>query len=279
VANAIRAAYGIEGNYSDEYVIQNQERFYKEAAWRKEKEKEIFESNIHVIAAERGITVEHAKIVYYSQRWSEHATVEWTTWDIAVWKVPLFGNSEHVWDKKKEFVGNYSDVMYDAAQKYDIPIFLLAGVSYSEFGGDPTWLDSLAYSVRSFDWSGPDWVDENLTITKNPNYTSFGNTSIQVRRALEMLEYSSATSSQKDNVIDSLKNPIEDIYMTAKHLAVLKDVDFMGRHAEQLTDNEIQIIASRYNVGSDVPQHIAASVGYGQIIFDRKEDIWEALNR
>lgn len=102
----------------------------------------------------------------------------------------------------------------------------MAGVAFTEFGGDPMWIDDVAYGVRSFDWSGPDWVDDNLTITKNPNYTSFGNTSIQVRRALEMLNYS-ADAQQRSSVIDALKDPIQNIYMAARHLDVLRNVDFL----------------------------------------------------
>jgi hypothetical protein len=225
------------------------------------------------------LPLEHAKILFYSQQWNNHSEVKWTTWDIAVWKTPVLGNSNHLWDKKSEYLTNYNDVIQDAAKQYDIPVFLLAGINYTEFGGDPMWIDDIAHGVRSFDWSGPDWIDNNLTITKNPDLTSFGNTSIQVRRALEMLDYTSATSTQKSKVINSLKDPIEDIYMAARHLDVLRNVDYSGKSADQLTDEEIQIIASRYNVGPDVSIDTAKSASYGKSIFKNKDDILEALNK
>lgn len=71
------------------------------------------------------------------------------------------------------------------------------------------WADEAAYFLYSFDWSGPDWVDENLTITKNPDLVSFGNVSIQVRRAWECLGYdnSEVTPKTKSQIINSLRNP------------------------------------------------------------------------
>ncbi len=130
--------------------------------------------------------------------------------------------------KRKAFVSNYNDVIQDAASKYDIPSFLLAGVVYSEFSGAPMWIDDVAYIGRSFDWCGPDWVDENFTSTRKPNLTSFGNISMQVRRALEMFDYS-GSDKQKYSVIKSLKDPIQNIYMAAKHLDILRNVDFSGK--------------------------------------------------
>ncbi len=141
------------------------------------------------------------------------------------------------------------------------------------------WIGDIAYSVRAFDWCGPDWVDQQLTITKRPELTSFGNTSIQVRRAADMLGYNSYVGKEADSVINSLKNPIEGIYLSAMRLSELRDVDFSGKSAEQLTDAEIQIIASRYNVGPDVDYETAENAGYGKSILNHKEEINEALNR
>lgn len=229
---------------------------------------------INQIAKDQNVSFEHARIIYYSQQWTGHAEIKWTTWDIMNWKT--FGGNDFLFSKKGSFVQNYKDVIEDAALKYDIPMFLLAGIMYTEFGGDPMWIDNVAYGVRSFDWCGPNWVDEHFTITKNPDLTSFGNTSIQVRRALEMLDYSSS-AEQKSSVIKSLKDPVQNIYMAAKHLDVLRNVDFPGKIASTLTDEEIQIIASRYNLGPDCSLEIAKDWGYGKAIFNRAEDIWEAL--
>ena len=132
--------------------------------------------------------------------------------------------------------------------------------------------------VRSFDWSGPAWIDEHLTTTKHPDLTSFGNTSIQVRRALEMLEYDTYTENQKQATIESLENPIQNIYMAAKHLDVLRNVDFYGVSADELSDEDIQSIASRYNLGPEVDKELAMSWSYGKSIISNRDMILEALN-
>ena len=229
---------------------------------------------INKISDELNISYEHARIIYYANQWSNHSKFSWTTWDIIKWKI--FCGDKYLVSKKEGFISNYSDVISDAATKYDLPIILLAGVAYMEFGGDPMWIDDIAYAVRSFDWSGPDWVDKYLTITKNPDYTSFGNISIQVRRALEMLNYSSSTDNKK-LVIDSLIDPVQNIYMAAKHLDILRNVDFFGKTSSELNDEAIQIIASRYNLGPDVSFSDAKNWSYGKTILANKTAILEAL--
>ena len=229
---------------------------------------------IKSLSALLNISYQHARIIYYASQWSNHAEVKWTTLDILYWQT--FGGDEFLKSKKTSFISNYRDVIKDAALRYDIPEFLLAGIAFSEFGGDPLWIDDLAYAVRSFDWCGPDWVDNNLTITKRPELTSFGNTSIQVRRALEMLDYTSS-SSHKSRVIKDLKDPIKNIYMAARHLDVLRDVDFPDKTASELSDEDIQIIASRYNLGPDCSVD-ASEWSYGKSVMNNKDTILAALS-
>ena len=66
--------------------------------------------------------------------------------------------------------------------------------------------------------------------------------------------------------------------LAAKHLDVLRNVDFSGKSASELTDDEIQIIASRYNVGPECSIEIASEVDYGKSIFRNKDRILEALS-
>ena len=59
-----------------------------------------------------------------------------------------------------------------SAERYRIPAELIAGVCWIEVGGEPNFIDRVAFEVRSFDWSGPDWIDRHLTVTKQPAKTS-----------------------------------------------------------------------------------------------------------
>ena len=89
-------------------------------------------------------------------------------------EINIFENIEEVVICLRKRVGNNAVILFSpASTSFDqFKNFMVRGVAYKEFGGDPMIADDFAYAVRSFDWSGPDWVDENLTITKNPDLTS-----------------------------------------------------------------------------------------------------------
>lgn len=230
---------------------------------------------IFTIKVRKDVSTEHAKIMYFSEQWKDVPEVKWTIADFAYWMTP-FGGEKFIHSKKLSFIENYKDVIIDAATKYDIPPLLVAGVVYREFGGDPMFFDDMAYGVRSLAWSGPDWMDK-IAINKNPDLTSYGNTSIQVRRAIEMLGYDKDTN-KRNEIIKSLKDPIQNIYMTACHLDVLRNIDFAGKSANELTEDENKIIASRYNIGPE-PRIDQILTQYGQDIYDNKDDILDALTK
>ena len=102
--------------------------------------------------------------------------------------------------------------------------------------------------LNYFDHSA-DPVLEPLTLTKKPEKTSFGNVSMQVRRAAETLGYEpeKLTSDQESMIIESLKDPRQNIFIAAKHLAELRDIDFIGRTASNMTKENIKVTATRYN--------------------------------
>lgn len=219
------------------------------------------------------------QIEEYAKQWNiEIGDCKWTNMDIIKWKT--YGGDEYLFQQKENFVKKYSDVIEDAAQKYDIPSFLLAGIIYNEYGGDPMWIDNVAYRVRDFDWCGPDWVDENLTITKNPYLTSFGNVSIQLRRAAETLGYdiNDMSNSQINSLIDKLEDPVTNIYIAAAHASDLRDIDYSGVNAADLNKEEILVIATRYNRGPDLSlDEIQADTSYGNAIYSHKDSILSAL--
>src|SRR5690349_10233401 len=107
----------------------------------------------------------------------------WTAVDLALWQlVPdrLGGGRRYLFAYKDAWIRFNARHIKAAARNAAIPPKLLAGVAWLEIGGMPDFVDDIAFPVRSFDWSGPDWVDRNLTITKNPGLTSMGAVSIQL---------------------------------------------------------------------------------------------------
>jgi len=154
---------------------------------------------------------------------------------------------------------------------FDIPASLLAGIAFNEFGGDPMWVDDIAYVVRQFDHSGDPYL-ESATVTKEADLTSFGNLSTQIKRAAESLGYdlNNLTSEQRESIKSSLKNPVQNIYIAAKHLSDLRNVDFSGKGASSLTIEDIRIIATRFNRGPNLSlEQIKKNTSYGNSVVNR----------
>lgn len=146
---------------------------------------------------------------------------------------------------------------------------LLAGVAYNEVGGMMDWMDDLAYGGR-----------KTLPFTKDPKLTSVMPMSLQVRRAGEELGYDPATmtTEQMNAVVTSLKDPQQAIFLAAKHLARLRDIDFKGKGPAQLTADEIAVIGTRYNQGPDKPlSQIMLNRDYGIAIMKRGDHLLKLL--
>jgi len=236
------------------------------------------------ICAINGLSSTHNRLMYYASYFAhiDGSSVAWTNMDGVrrVFEILIDGRDSYNSDPKLNFVAYYADVIRDAAERFDIPHLLLAGVAYIEFGGLPSFMDNVTYGVRSFDWSGPDWVNENLTITNHPDRTSFGNINIQVRRGFEMFGYDNPTSQQRAEVLRSLQDHIENIYMAALHLSILRDIDFAGLSAHEFTDEEIRIVATRYNRGPEISlERVLENTSMGDRVLSNREAILEALNR
>lgn len=227
-----------------------------------------------------GRTAEHDRIIEAAGRTQvEPGTEEWSTLDVAEWRAPLIGDPNHIFEFKEQWVDGYSETIREAARMYDLPEELVAGVAYNEVGGDPAWIDDVAYGVRSFDHLA-DPLLEPLTITREPDLTSFGNVSMQVRRAAETLGYdpSNLTGTQRDEIINSLKDPRQNIFLAAAHLAQLRDIDFPGQGASELSTEEIRATATRFNRGPDLSlEQIRQNTSYGDVIINRRERLQELL--
>jgi hypothetical protein len=232
-------------------------------------------------------TNEHTDLINSTQGLSpEKGTDEWDTLQFISWWLDYDihgGKFEKIEPFKDQWIAGYKDAIIAAAEKYDVQPVLLAGVIHNEVGGDPLWADDLMYMLRSI----PDIQDFAEYIPVAGRYletdkdrTSFGNASVQVLTAAETLGYDPEhlTQKQKDAIIATLKDPVQGIFVAAKHLAQLKNVDFKDKDSEDLTEEDLSIIASRYNCGSGasldwVKQHN----GYGVNVTDRISKLIELL--
>lgn len=143
----------------------------------------------------------------------------WGLVDLFAWKLlprKLGGGTAYIQKFKDAWVQHNKDTIRSTAGRLKIPAELLAGVCWIEVGGDPNFIDRVAFEVRSFDWSGPEWVDQNLTVTTDPAKTSFGPASIQLRTAAVTLGLSPAEMTTAD--LRSLANCLQkDVYNSPSH--------------------------------------------------------------
>ncbi len=194
----------------------------------------------------------------------------WGGLDVIIWKSPswLGGDKDFLRNYKNAWVKSHATTIKNQARLNNIPVILLAGVCWIEVGGDPDWIDSIAYPIRSFDHMA-DPLLEPLTITKKPELTSMGDVSIQVRRAAEAanLDISTLSSEQKDELVKCLSDEDVNIAFVAKHLSQLKTVDKLCF----IEDEEIKILGARYNRGPSLSlSQIRANTSYGNLILKKK---------
>ncbi|MFP4411274.1 eCIS core domain-containing protein [Coleofasciculus sp.] len=204
-------------------------------------------------------------------------TIEWTNGLAASYALnvargkpdaPIVGlpNDMNIWDFKKQWVRGYLEVIEQAATTFKLPSILVAGIAFREVGGDPPISDPLAYG-----WRYSTRISREYALR-----TSYGNLSIQIRRAMESLGYDSAltTGTQLQAIRESLLEPRQNIFIAAQHMSDLRNIDFPGKKAADLTRDDIMVIAARYHAGPELTREELHPYvrGYGQrILLDAEE--------
>ncbi|MEV0171194.1 DNRLRE domain-containing protein [Streptomyces sp. NPDC050803] len=149
---------------------------------------------------------------------------------------------------KDDFVEAYADTIKAAAAKYNLPAGLVAGVAYNEVGGDPPVTDGISYKI-------------------NGNKASFGNLSMQVGTASEMLGYDQANMSEEQRklVISSLEDNVQNIFLAARYLSVGRDKIAPGRGAGDFSTDDLRNVGAWYQ-GGPYWQTNPSSQAYGSRI-------------
>ncbi|UUO04948.1 peptidoglycan-binding protein [Blastopirellula sp. J2-11] len=174
-------------------------------------------------------------------------TEEWTTLDLVKWRTPVLGDEKLIFDFKKQWCVGYVETIRAAAKKYNLPPLLVAGVAYNEVGGDPLWADDAGYEARKNEAGR--WILRQMGKSEKADRTSFGNVSIQLRRAAETLGISPATitEEQERDLINLLKNNQANIFVAAKHLQVLAEIALQGTPpSETMSQEDINLVAALY---------------------------------
>lgn len=206
--------------------------------------------------------------------------VRWGLWDLFKWKlVPArFGGGRlHIRQFKDGWVRYHRDHINRAAEAHAIPAELLAGTAWIEVGGDPGFIDRIAYQVRSFDWSGPDLTDR-MTVTRHPLSTSFGPVSMQLQTAAQTMGLNVDNLQARDwnALAGCLQQDRSNIRLVAAHLRQLVLHDFPDVDTRRLTRDQIRVVGARYNRGTGPSlQQIYRNTSYGDFLLR----IWSDMRR
>src|SRR5215470_8361068 len=162
------------------------------------------------------------------------------------------GGKAHLTEYKEAWIVYNKMRIISEAVSASIPADLLGCVAYNEVGGDPPFVKrDIVLPLRQFDWSGPDWVDRHLTITKPPQNTSEGAVKIQLRVAARQLKLDGNRLSfkQQDALTQCLETDVFNLNIVAGLLRDLIKKDFPSAKTDNLTDEQFIVAGSRYNRG------------------------------
>ena len=179
------------------------------------------------------------------------------------------GGKSYIQKFKDGWVAHSRAAIRVAARDQGFPPELLAGVCWIEVAGDPSGIDRLAFEVRAFDWSGPDWIDRNMTLTNTPAKTSFGAVSMQLRTAAHTLGLDPAklSSEQLRGLSTCLENDAFNISVVARHLRQIIDKDKLQTAKPALNMDAVRVAGARYNRGMGLSlESIRKNTSYGNFI-------------
>ena len=170
---------------------------------------------------------------------------------LSIFLINILKSSQKIEEHKKKYVIALSEALKDLEWNYAIPAVMLAGIAYMEFGGDPPIQDYVAHCLRTVISNDPTGL---LSSKSTPSYlTSFGNISMQLRRAAEALDYYGKLDYDLEKeLINVLNNDKTALILVARHLVDLKNIDFPNKKGTDLTYEEMAVVVGRYNIGPDV---------------------------
>ncbi|MGW5658598.1 golvesin C-terminal-like domain-containing protein [Streptomyces sp. NPDC003758] len=195
------------------------------------------------------LTMEHLQLMGLSDHYGSQKDLDvWSNWDALAqsWNWIFGGVEEDRAQYKDDFVAAYADTIKAAAAKYDIPATLLAGVAHNEVSGDPPIFD-------------------NLGEVKSGDKASYGNVSMQISLAAELLGYdpSNLSGYQRSEIKGSLGDNVQNIFLSARYLSKGRDTIAPGKGAAAFTTDDLRNVGAWYKGGSGYWATDPASQAYG----------------
>ena len=205
---------------------------------------------------------------------------KWRTTDYLIYKrgelLGCTGKNSYLAPKKDAWVEKYWKDIQSSADKYSLPPELLAGVAWSEFGGQPDILDSRVYSTRIMFPEAQNSLSQLSgalrRLSGRLEETSFGTIQMQIGTATDTIWKPSSvclSEFERQSLISSLKDPLVNFDLAARHLADLREKDF-SKSSHGLTEDEmLVVVATRYNRGPSLSlEEIQQDLEYGEIAIE-----------
>ena len=189
-----------------------------------------------------GLSDAHRRLIEMSKTAGDEGP-SWNPLDFLAWQAEKPGSEVGPTEEtfKRQFISYYAPTIDAAAYEAGVPPSVLAGIVYREVGGKPLLADDIPYELRKRGISDAD-----------PDVTSFGPVATQVRRGAEALGYDpeNLSDAQRQSVIDSLKDPRQNIMIAALHLRDLKESSSSSGVAPQdMTPSQMHELAALFNGG------------------------------
>jgi hypothetical protein len=204
---------------------------------------------------------------------------EWNVTRALDWKLtPSFlgGGAERLQKYKDAFVYYHRRRIVDSANQNKLAPEFLAGVLWTEVGGDPAVLSKLAFIGRSFG------------LDKPPEMTSFDPGSIQLRNVAQMLGMDAKKMSRFKlfQLAECLVHDAYSIDKVARHLRELVNAYEAEYRRHDPVSNEtryypqtkliVQYVGKWYNQGK-TPKEKMRSTDYGDLIVERWQRYYHLL--
>jgi hypothetical protein len=202
---------------------------------------------------------------------TSNSSAKWGMINVLAWKfIPTRagGGKIYIQRYKNAWVKQHKSKIKLSALSYKIPPQLLAGVCWIEVGGDPNFIDRVAFEVRAIDWHGPAWL-HNFPVTNEPEKTSFGSVSMQLRTAARTLGINPESMSieQLRGLANCLQQDTFNIDIVGRHLRQLIDHDGFQKNLPSLSMDQVRIVGARYNRGIKLSiDDIKKNTSYGDFI-------------
>ncbi|MGS2724900.1 RHS repeat domain-containing protein [Porticoccus sp. GXU_MW_L64] len=145
---------------------------------------------------------------------------------------------------KDAWVKDKKEAIKKIAEYHDIPPEMLAGIAWTEVGGDPDDQDIIVHDLRSMG-----------LISGDPLNTSFGDVQIQLRNVAKALNVDpeSLNYGGRVQLIKLMQNENANLNVVARHIGEAMRQEYDGLTAADYTDEHIRAAGYMYNIGYPHP--------------------------